>query len=752
MSRSSFVLRFRSERHVVVADGFAGVRPMEWGVGARPRADERRMNAAPARTTVGIGTRIMLIAVCPVIVALAATVFALLGQQQRLASEIDGTIRQQSNNEAAKVAQSVYLLCAGSEQRNQRQLTHDLAVARDRLAHAGEISFTDERVAWRAVNQFTQDAQTIELPKMQIGSEWLGQVSGAEQPAGLVDDVSKLTGDFCTLFQRMNDAGDMLRVSTSVLKASGERAIGTYIPAKNPDGSDNVVVKTVLGGESYRGRAFVVSQWQATAYEPIWDAAKKRVVGMLYVGVGLNEMNREIRDVIARMTVGKTGYVYVLGGTGDQRGRYLLSQGGKRDGENIWDARDADGRLFIQSIVGKAVRMKDGAVEFETYPWQNPGEDAPRMKFAAVTYFAPWDWVIGASGYEDEFAAVREQVEAAQRRMLGWVVAVAGVIALVGTGAGGLFSRRIAKPIVRVISDLNESSSQINAAAGETATASQSLAQGSSEQASSLEEISASLEEMSGVTRRNAENATKANEIARDARQAADAGATDMQAMSAAMADIKRSSDDIAKIIKTIDEIAFQTNILALNAAVEAARAGESGMGFAVVAEEVRSLAQRSAQAARETAEKIEGAIGKTSQGVQISGRVAGSLAEIVEKVRQVDGLVAEVATASREQSQGVEQINNGVREMDRVVQTNAAAAEESAGAAEELNGQAANLREAVEALQRLVGGRSGEAARSREERAKEEPERPAGARRSGDLPVAGKATHSPRRVGTGCT
>ena len=155
---------------------------------------------------------------------------------------------------------------------------------------------------------------------------------------------------------------------------------------------------------------------------------------------------------------------------------------------------------------------------------------------------------------------------------------------------------------------MNNSSATITAS-------SQSLAEGASEQAASLEETSASLEEMSSMTRHNAENAQKANELAKQARSAADKGVADMQAMNAAMEAIKNSSDDIAKIIKTIDEIAFQTNILALNAAVEAARAGEAGMGFAVVADEVRNLAQRSAQAAKETAGQIEGAISQDGAG-----------------------------------------------------------------------------------------------------------------------------------------
>ena len=171
------------------------------------------------------------------------------------------------------------------------------------------------------------------------------------------------------------------------------------------------------------------------------------------------------------------------------------------------------------------------------------------------------------------------------------------------------------------------------------------------------------------------------------------------------MSTIKTSGDDIAKIIKTIDEIAFQTNILALNAAVEAARAGEAGLGFAVVADEVRSLAQRSAHAARDTSAKIAGAIASTSQGVEISAKVAQTLSDILTRARQVDELAAEVAGASHEQSQGIDQVTQAVGQMDQVTQTNAANAEESAAAVEELNAQAAALKHSVTELLALVDG-----------------------------------------------
>lgn len=284
--------------------------------------------------------------------------------------------------------------------------------------------------------------------------------------------------------------------------------------------------------------------------------------------------------------------------------------------------------------------------------------------------------------------------------LIGLVVAI-----LVAIGVAWLIVRSTRKVLISISSSLNDGSHQVASAAGQVSISSQTLAEGASEQAASLEETSSSLEQLASMTRRNAENAERSNHLAREARSAAEKGSLDMQAMSEAMGAIKGSSDDIAKIIKTIDEIAFQTNILALNAAVEAARAGEAGMGFAVVADEVRNLAQRSAQAAKETSAKIEGAINRTAHGVEISTKVAAALNEIVTKARQVDELVAEVASASREQTQGITQINSAVGQMDKVTQSNAANAEESASAAEELHAQAQTMKSAVTELLKLVSG-----------------------------------------------
>ncbi len=247
--------------------------------------------------------------------------------------------------------------------------------------------------------------------------------------------------------------------------------------------------------------------------------------------------------------------------------------------------------------------------------------------------------------------------------------------------------------LCEVLGKTHDSVDQVNRSAIQIADASQSLSQGATESAASLEEISASATEIGQQARSNAETATQANQLAHMAKAAAETGAQRMEALNHSMEAITESSGQIAKIIKAIDDIAFQTNILALNAAVEAARAGRHGKGFAVVAEEVRSLAARSAKAARETADLIEGSKGRVDEGNRIAKETATALGEIVGGIIKVGDLVGEMAAASNEQAQGIAQISQGLGQIDQVTQQNTATAEETAAAAEELSGQADELR-----------------------------------------------------------
>ncbi len=248
----------------------------------------------------------------------------------------------------------------------------------------------------------------------------------------------------------------------------------------------------------------------------------------------------------------------------------------------------------------------------------------------------------------------------------------------------------------QILGEINRAVAQVASASRQVADGSQALSQGATEQAATIEELSASIAEIAAQTKQNAVRAGQATELAAQTQANASRGNERMQAMVAAMKSINEAATNIAKIIKVIDEIAFQTNILALNAAVEAARAGQHGKGFAVVAEEVRSLAGRSAKAAKETAELIEGSLRQVGDGTKIAGQTAVALSQIVTDVTKAADLVKEIATASNEQATGIAQINQGINQVSLVTQNTTATSQQSASTSEELTGQADHLREMV--------------------------------------------------------
>jgi methyl-accepting chemotaxis protein len=277
--------------------------------------------------------------------------------------------------------------------------------------------------------------------------------------------------------------------------------------------------------------------------------------------------------------------------------------------------------------------------------------------------------------------------------------------------------RQINASLRQTVTELGQGANQVASAASQVSSSSQSLAQGSSEQAASLEETSASTEEINSMARKNSENAhTAADLMTQSQRKFVQANQSLDQSV-VAMGEINAQSDKIAKIIKVIDEIAFQTNILALNAAVEAARAGEAGMGFAVVADEVRNLAQRCAQAAKDTSALIEESISKSNAGKIKVDQVASAIRMITEETNKVKALVDDVNLGSQEQTRGLDQIGKAVTQMDQVTQTTAASAEEGASAAEELTAQSEGLKDIVERLTAMVDGGAAASSGGREAR-----------------------------------
>ena len=301
-------------------------------------------------------------------------------------------------------------------------------------------------------------------------------------------------------------------------------------------------------------------------------------------------------------------------------------------------------------------------------------------------------------------AAQQQLKDSIRHAILVVVVGLAMMAILFGTLVLRVVSNSVIKPVTKIIDDLAGNAANLLDAATQVSSASHELADGATNQAASLEETSASLEEMSSMTRLNAENVKQTSQMAESARSSAETAQGSMEKMGEAITNIKKSADETAEIMKTIDQIAFQTNLLALNAAVEAARAGEAGAGFAVVAEEVRSLALRSGEAARKTEQLIGQSQRNADHGVESAAEVKEILIQIVDGVKKVSQLANEITVASDEQAQGVNQINLAVSQVDKVTQGNAAISEEAASASEELSGQANELNSLIGELARIVG------------------------------------------------
>ncbi len=596
------------------------------------------------------------------------------------------------------IAKGVYAMCAAQQETLDAVLQTSLRVARASLERAGEAKLGKDSVEWQTTNQVTKQSSTVQLPKLELGGQWLGQNSDPKAFVPIVDEIADQLGCAFTVFQKMNAAGDMLRVATNV-QSDNRRAIGTFIPALGADGLPNPVVSSVLKGQRFVGRAFVVNAWYLTAYAPLTSSGGD-LLGMVFVGIKEQSV-ASLRQQILNTKVGSTGYVYVL----DSKGNYVISQNGQRDGENVWETRDAEGKYVLQEIVRVAKAAPAGQTGEVTYLWKNPGEATARKKIARVAYFPAWDWVIGVGSYEEEFMAAPAKLSAIGTAGARNIV----LLLVVTTAAAVLFwlatAQALSRKLIRIADQLKAGSEQVLGAAGMIADAGQSVADGASSQAAALSGTSHSLQGMAARGSEVAGLTRGADQLMKQNIEKTGQSLKAIVEMTQAMNRIVAESGEMGKIIKTIDEIAFQTNILALNAAVEAARAGEAGAGFAIVAEEVRNLAGRAAEAARTTQVKLDSNVGLIRQaGSGIQG-VNDNFEAIVESATIIGEKVQSITTATEDLTKNIGGLSEATGKLESVVQSNAANAEESASAAEELSAQAHEISSLVADLVGLVRG-----------------------------------------------
>ncbi|AOJ82067.1 hypothetical protein WT60_16105 [Burkholderia sp. MSMB617WGS] len=452
-----------------------------------------------------------------------------------------------------------------------------------------------------------------------------------------------------------------------------------------------------------------------------------------------DDARREALERLSAMRYGDSGYLFVM----DSKPVVLMHPTlPKLVGTQVGDYLDPDGKPLFVTILNAA---KESGRGFAEYRGRLPHSETAVPKISYVTRFAPWDWNISSGVFVKDIDTVYYETlvgHLAVVFVIGLVITAAMLViirnvraslggepdeaaALAARIASGDLSRPVAVRagdkssmmaamrdmqgrLQATIGGIRQAAESIAAASHEIAAGNHDLSQRTEQQAASLEETAASMEELTATVKQNAENARQASGLANSASEIALKGNDVVSRVIGTMGEINDSSQKIADIIGVIDGIAFQTNILALNAAVEAARAGEQGRGFAVVAGEVRSLAQRSATAAKEIKQLIDASVERVHNGSALVGQAGETMTEILQAVRRVTDIMGEIAAASEEQSSGISQVGRAVTQMDEMTQQNAALVEEAAAAASSLQEQAARLRESVSAFQVGDGAAAG--------------------------------------------
>lgn len=485
---------------------------------------------------------------------------------ERISAELDKI----TGDNIAQIASDMFSLCKTSHELLSRQIGLSVKVTQRYIEKRGGIQSGKKAAAWSARNQDTRELEEVSLPLLRFNRAAFDPKN--KNAAGLlVDEVRQFTGLECSVAQRMNASGDMLCIASSKLMPDGSRAgYSTIIPAMHQDGAPDPIIQQVLQGNNFTRFTFAVGMNYLVEYFPLFDS-RKAVIGMVALGAELKGM-QAVRQTIMSTKIGKSGYVYVIGARGANRGRYIISKDGKRDGENIWDSRGDDGRAFIQNIIAAARKNPQGTVGFERYTWRNSPQEEPRRKVAAFTYFAPWDWVIGAGMYEDDFYGAKVESERALQKLMLYLLIGAALIELCIIIAAVYLAGRMTRPLELVIGVAGKiASGEVHAARQELARFAETrdLRNGGTaddetgQLLSASQAMAASIDALvSQMQRSGIQVMTSATEIAASARQleatVSEQAASTRQVM-ATTRTISTTSEELAATMESVSSSAGET-------------------------------------------------------------------------------------------------------------------------------------------------------------------------------------------------
>lgn len=586
----------------------------------------------------------------------------------------------------------------------QKEANQDLALERVALKEIGGVRTGGGTTQWNTVNQFTSQARTVSLPTWTIGGYSLKGDRSFDTHVPVVDTVGGPTEDTISIFQRLDDAGDMMRVASNSVATDGKRGIGTYIPAIQPDGTPTPVIQSILSGRMFTGRSFVVKDWVITAYEPL--TVNGKLIGMIGVSTK-QEHDNSIRQAIAYAgAAGPHSSVSIYYGPNSQKfSRTVIvpPTGIAEKTQSQW----------LPDVLANAPGLAPEQVKGGSYIDPASGGEA----IVRYTYYKPWDWIIVSVADERDFKSATDAVHSQFSRML-YQCLLGGLFALVLSGIlAYLFSKRISDPMADLSISLTSSATQVASSAIHQQANVATFMASSNQIASAVKEISATSQELLRNMVEIADAAEKTASLAKEGRHGLKGMETSMQTLSTAtgsisskLTAIRSKAARINSVVTAITKVADQTNLLSLNAAIEAEKAGEAGAGFAVVAREIRRLADQSAIATLDIEQMVEEMQEAVTSGVEemrdFSGAVQGGIGaaeamrgqfgEIIERVEGIAPRYETVHQGMENQSQGAQQISEAMWQLTET-------ARQTSDSVNDLNDVSRQLHEAVRVLKERI-------------------------------------------------